>query len=77
MNSNGSLSKLSKRQYECVILAAKGLSAKEIARLLDISPRTVETHLDILREKLNARNRMQLCCMVKSILSFNRPVEKG
>lgn len=36
----------SERELEIVRLSAKGLSAKEIANLLHISPRTVEKHKD-------------------------------
>lgn len=42
---------LSKRQSECVKLVSYGKSVKEVARLLKISPRTVETFLEIVKWK--------------------------
>ena len=37
-----------------------GLTNKEIGRALDLSPRTVETHLTHLFAKLGVKNRVQL-----------------
>jgi DNA-binding CsgD family transcriptional regulator len=48
------------RQKTCVQLLIHGLSAKEIAEKLLLSPRTVETHVDELRKKFNAKNRVEL-----------------
>lgn len=70
------LMELSKRQLECVKRVIQGLSTKEIAKTLNISPRTVETHLNILRVKLKARNRIHLCQIVISLFphSFAEPI---
>lgn len=51
---------LSSRQQDCATLLAQGHSTKEIARLFHLSPRTVETHINILKEKLQAKNRTHL-----------------
>lgn len=48
--------KLSKRQHEVLILAAKGLTVNEMARILTISPRTVKHHLALARCRLDAVN---------------------
>lgn len=45
---------LSARELQCLRLAAKGLSAKETARELGISYRTVEDYLGSCRTRLNA-----------------------
>lgn len=54
------LAKLTPREREVLDLAGKGLHAKEIARALGISPRTVEVHKASLMDKLGARNVAEL-----------------
>jgi len=49
--------KLSKRELEIIELLSYGCSDKEIARNLEISARTVQTHVTRIVIKLNARNR--------------------
>ena len=44
---------LSKREREVIKLIAQGRSSKEIARIMDISPRTVDTHRTRLMAKLD------------------------
>lgn len=52
---------LSKREALVVELVLRDLSNKEIAEVLGISPRTVETYLhDRIPQKTGARSRMQL-----------------
>ncbi|MGI9478219.1 MAG: helix-turn-helix transcriptional regulator [Hyphomicrobiaceae bacterium] len=48
---------LSKRERECLILAARGLSEKQIARTLLISPNTVRIHATNANKKLLARSK--------------------
>lgn len=48
------LAKLTQREREILDLVADGLSTKEIARALDVSPRTIETHRANIAEKLGA-----------------------
>lgn len=48
------LARLSEREREVLALLAEGLSSKEMARRLDLSPRTVEAHRARLFEKLEA-----------------------
>lgn len=50
---------LSVRECEVLILAAKGLSSKEVASDLFISERTVQTHLASIYDKLGARNKTE------------------
>lgn len=49
--------KLSKRELEILELISWGYSDKEIACNLNISARTVQTHVNRIVIKLNARNR--------------------
>lgn len=49
--------RLSKRELEIVELLSYGRSDKEIAKELEISARTVQTHVTRIVIKLNARNR--------------------
>lgn len=49
--------KLTPKEKVVITLVAEGYADKEIAVRLKISPRTVQTHLNNLILKLNARNR--------------------
>jgi DNA-binding NarL/FixJ family response regulator len=50
---------ISRREEEVLVLLADGLTDREIAGQLGISPRTVETHVGSLLNKLAVRNRAQ------------------
>lgn len=54
------LASLTEREREVLGHVARGLHAKEIARSLGISPRTVEVHKARLMAKLEARNVAEL-----------------
>ena len=56
----GSLGALTPRQREVLQLAAEGLSAKQIASVLDISPRTVEFHKYQMMEALGLHTNAEL-----------------
>jgi LuxR family transcriptional regulator, transcriptional regulator of spore coat protein len=51
---------LSDREREVLQCIARGLSSKQCAQELGIAPRTVERHVENLRNKLNARNKPHL-----------------
>jgi len=53
---------LSKRQIECLFYMSFGYSMKETAQKINVSPRTIETHINALKEKLNVTLRSQLVC---------------
>lgn len=55
---------LSEREREVAVEAAKGLSNKEIARLLDITERTVKAHLSATFERLGIKDRLQLALIL-------------
>ncbi len=48
---------LTERQLDVLRLVARGLSNKEVAQLLDLSPATVKTHLAHVQIVLGAKNR--------------------
>lgn len=51
---------LTERELTVLRLTANGLSAKEIAKVLKIAPRTVERHIDHVRLKTRTRNRSHM-----------------
>jgi RNA polymerase sigma factor (sigma-70 family) len=64
-----SYASLSPREREVMVLATKGLANKEIARHLEISPRTVENHRARVMEKMQAENLAELCRMAAVCLA--------
>ena len=58
--SSGSGPELSQREREVLALLAGGLSDREIADNLIISLRTVQSHLDRIRDKTGCRKRAEL-----------------
>lgn len=59
---------LTPRQLDCAQLLKEGITSKEIAKVLQLSPRTVETHIDTLKNKFKARNRVQLMGSLEKLL---------
>lgn len=51
---------LSKREIECLYFLARGKTAKMIAKILTLSPRTVEYYIDNIKVKLNVRSKSEL-----------------
>lgn len=49
---------LTGRQLDCMLLVKEGLSSKQIARKLGISPRTVDDHVAAALETLGVASRM-------------------
>jgi DNA-binding CsgD family transcriptional regulator len=58
---------LTRRERACLILSGKGLSEKEVAQELDISPNTVRVHIENVKRKLSAANKSH--AIVLSLLS--------
>ena len=63
---NQHLKLLTKREKEVAIQAAKGLSNKEIARILKITERTVKAHLSSTFVRLGAKDRLHLALMLNN-----------
>ena len=59
-NYEKSIAELTPREHEIVNLIAKGESNKLIARELNITDRTVKTHLSVIFQKLKVNDRLQL-----------------
>lgn len=57
------IASLTPREREIVDLVEKGGSNKNIARELNISDRTVKSHLSIIFKKLNVNDRLQLALL--------------
>jgi DNA-binding NarL/FixJ family response regulator len=57
--SDPALASLSARELEVLRLLTQGLTDREIAAALTISPRTVETHVSSVLRKLGAHNRAE------------------
>ncbi len=62
-----SVTKMTKRERQVATLLSEGQTSKEIARALDISPRTVDVHRARLMEKFNARNSLELVAHLAGI----------
>lgn len=60
---------LSKRERECIENLIQGKTAKEIARILDLSHRTIEFYIENLKKKFNCLNRAEL--IAKTYHMFN------
>ena len=65
LSKQWNLSGLAPRDREIAILTCEGRTAKEIARLLDLSPRTVEAYLAKLKHKLAVRNVAELVSRIR------------
>jgi DNA-binding CsgD family transcriptional regulator len=51
---------LTDREREVLQCIARGMSSKQCAQELGIAPRTVERHVENLRNKLHAKNKPHL-----------------
>jgi two-component system nitrate/nitrite response regulator NarL len=61
------LAALTDRERMVAAEVAKGASNKEIARVLDITERTVKAHLSVAFEKLAVRDRVQLALLLNNV----------
>jgi DNA-binding CsgD family transcriptional regulator len=68
--------RLTARQADCIALVARGLSSKEIARELGISPSTVDNHIAIAMNQHGFVNRNAVARWYRESIESN-PVETG
>lgn len=61
---NGQI-KLSKRELDCMFHFSQGKTSKEIGRLLNINPRTVETHFMNIKQKTGYYNKSALADILR------------
>lgn len=62
---------LSQREGEVLSWLATGKSNKDIATILDLSPRTVTKHIENILEKLGAENRASAAVIaLKSLINY-------
>lgn len=59
---------LSGREIDCYLLLAQGYRSKEIARELGISYRTVEKHIENIKEKLQCNTLVSIISMISQYL---------
>lgn len=57
------LERLTEREREILMLVGKGLTSKEIAQKLDISPRTVDNHRARIMQKTDTSSTLGLACI--------------
>lgn len=69
INTSAGKTHISSREVECLYLLSKGHTVKEIAQILDISPRTVDTYIERLKQKLQCNFKSELIQKFKSDLS--------
>lgn len=51
---------LTNRESECLFLILRGKTTKDIAKFLEVSPRTVETHIDHIKIKLGVCSKSEI-----------------
>ncbi|WP_395571184.1 LuxR C-terminal-related transcriptional regulator [Streptomyces sp. BK79] len=64
---------LSQREFEIASLVSQGRTNRQIARQLDVSHKTVETHLGRIFTKLNVSSRAEIASMVGRSSVIARP----
>lgn len=69
MNKEIKKSLLSPRQKDCAKLLLQGMSYKEIGKILQLSARTVETHINQLKTKLRCDNKAELIIQLNGIIT--------
>ncbi|MBN4075230.1 response regulator transcription factor [Gammaproteobacteria bacterium AH-315-E17] len=58
---------VSRRQYDTLVLMARGLSNKDVANGLSVSEHTVKSHASVLFQLLDVRNRTECILRAKKI----------
>lgn len=67
------LRSLTEREREVLTLLAEGLSTREAARRLKVTPATVKSHVSHALTKLSVRNRLEAVLLMRRALDEDRP----
>ncbi|MGD9152386.1 MAG: helix-turn-helix transcriptional regulator [Gammaproteobacteria bacterium] len=67
------LCKLSKRESECVCCILRGMTTRQMANMMDLSPRTVEGYLLNIKNKLDCKDRYEI---ISKVLGNDFPWEE-
>lgn len=70
VNTN-EIHKLTLRESECLFFLMRRCTSKEIARLLKLSPRTIEDYIEKLKNKLDCKSKFELIEKAKSYGYFD------
>lgn len=70
LNINGSFIKFSSREIECLNNLCFGKTSKEIAKTLNISPRTVESHINKIKLKTGYYSKSDLIKLFQDSFLF-------
>jgi DNA-binding CsgD family transcriptional regulator len=75
LTPSSAAARLTPRELQVLSLTAEGLTSKEIARHLGISPRTADVHRTHLIHKLGLRNRVEAVhyALTTGLLAVDRP----
>ncbi len=60
------------RQIECIELIMQGKSSKEMAKILFLSPRTIEHYIATIKDKVNVKTKSELMVKVNEWLSAQK-----
>ncbi len=55
------------RENQCAYYLMNGMTAKEIGKELELSPRTIESYIDNIKRKLLCKNKAQLIVTLTKI----------
>lgn len=61
---------LSKRQIQCATLLLAGMTTKDIAMQLNLSPRTIEHYIEMIKSKLECSNKTELIIKLSALINI-------
>lgn len=71
IEENSKKSRLSRQEINTLVYLIRGRSAKQTAKILQLSPRTVETFLQSAKRKLNCNSTSELIDKIIKIKLFD------